>query len=351
MKNHFIDLANLEFEFSAFLQALLEAEGYTILVGRNHPGPGFAHSRPDLVVQSPNSRTRSIVEVKLYRAEHAQSVLIGKAIEQVRAYKAAAKVEGAILVLTAPLNDRQRERFKSTDVQIWDASKLAKMVRKHDHLAGPFAELMRAVRVGTLGPPVTLSALTDLMDEPSPSAIQGEGEILASKLEACPVGKRGKAASRFESLCMEALQLLYGQDFAGWKQQAPVERGYHRIDVVARLVPVTQFWATLASDFRARYVVFEFKNYRERITQNEIYTTEKYLYAAALRPVAIIIARGGDSESAKRTMRGALREQSKLMLCLSLAELCTLLRGRDAGDDPTGLLIEKIDTMLIEIAR
>jgi hypothetical protein len=97
--------------------------------------------------------------------------------------------------------------------------------------------------------------------------------------------------------------------------------------------------------------VFEFKNYRERITQNEIYTTEKYLYAAALRSVAIIIARGGDGESAKRTMRGALREQGKLMLCLSLAELCTLLRGRDAGDDPTGLLIEKIDAMLIGIAR
>jgi hypothetical protein len=248
MKDRFIDLANLEIAFSEFLQALLEAEGYT-LVRENHPGPVFARgSRPDLVIQSSNSGARSVVELKIYRSERASSALIEQAIEQLRVHKAVAKADGAILVLTAPLDERQRKRFKSTDVQIWDASELAKIASKHG-LAGPFAELMRAAQVGTLGPRLTSSALTDLMDEPSSPAIQGEGEILASKLEACPVGRRGKAASQFETLCMEALQFLYGQDFAGWKKQASVEQGYHRIDVVARLVPVTQFLGHVGERF------------------------------------------------------------------------------------------------------
>ena len=120
---------------------------------------------------------------------------------------------------------------------------------------------------------------------------------------------------------------------------------------MARLTPVTSFLTALSWDFRARYVVFEFKNFREKISQTEIFSTEKYLYTAALRPIAIIIARNGVDKGGTKAMIGALREQGKLIICVTLAELCALLRGYDKGDDPSNMLLEKLDSMLVSIGR
>lgn len=76
-------------------------------------------------------------------------------------------------------------------------------------------------------------------------------------------------------------------ELLGWRRQSAIENGYQRVDLIARLQPVrSAFWTTLSADFRARYVVFEFKNYTDPIGQDQIYAT-------ALRSVAIIIARNG----------------------------------------------------------
>jgi len=59
--------------------------------------------------------------------------------------------------------------------------------------------------------------------------------------------------------------------------------GLHRFDAVARIRSNNDLWTALVRYFRTRYVVFEFKNYREKIAQGQIHTTEKYLYPVALR--------------------------------------------------------------------
>ncbi|WP_443970413.1 hypothetical protein [Sphingobium sp. CR28] len=124
------------------------------------------------------------------------------------------------------------------------------------------------------------------------------------------------------------------------------------MDIIARLVPTENpFWSSLASDFRTRYVIFEFKNYSDPISQDQIYTTEKYLFTAALRSVAIIVARNGASESARKARRGSLREQGKLILCIGMDQLCEMLRKRDGGGDPTDHLYEQLDELLMTIAR
>ena len=124
------------------------------------------------------------------------------------------------------------------------------------------------------------------------------------------------------------------------------------MDLIARLQPVqSAFWATLVNDFRARYIVFEFKNYSNPITQDQIYGTERYLYATALRSVAIIIARNGYDENANRAVQGALREQGKLILCLDLKEFTGMLRAFDAGDEFEEVLLAKRDDLLMSLAR
>lgn len=110
------------------------------------------------------------------------------------------------------------------------------------------------------------------------------------------------------------------------------------------------FWVSLAQDFRCRYVVFELKNYAGAISQNQIYTTEKYLFPNALRSVAIIIARNGADKGAIRAVQGALRETGKVMLILSLDQVFNLLWAKDRGIEPSDLMIDLMDRLLTTIA-
>lgn len=107
----------------------------------------------------------------------------------------------------------------------------------------------------------------------------------------------------------------------------------------------------MLNDFRSRYVVFEFKNYTDPITQYEVMTTERYLYPAALRNVAIIISPKGCANSAHKVIRGAMREHGKLVLSLTVDELEKLLIGKDNGADPNTYLFQKVDDFLLSLGR
>lgn len=348
-KEFYIDLANLEREFIAWLQRLMEAEGYTTIREHQHPGPGFARFRPDLVMLDQN-QTRTIVELKLYRSDRTSPNLILNAARKLSEQREEAEAPSALLVVTSQLSGKLRARLIDMGVTTWDLQDLTTRSARSQELSEWLTDLLQMAQVGSPTTPISIarfSESTDSADLPPES----EGEAIAVKLEASKAGRSNKAATEFEKLCVQALKLLFGKDFAGWKEQRQIEGGYQRMDVIARLVPVSPFWMTLASDFRTRYVVFEFKNYSSRVKQNEIFTTERYLYTAALRSVAVIVARKGCDENARRTMRGALREQGKLILCLSMEDICSLLRGWDAGEDPNNLLIERLDEMLMSIAR
>src|ERR1019366_4121147 len=347
-----IDLMNLEQSFLWIVERILLTDGYQHAPNRSTKLPtGMAG--PDFVMISPNGKGLVAVELKLYRSDHVSTTLLSNAFGRLDQYVLLTGAVAGILVVTAPLTQSQAAMFRQPRLEVWDLTILTAKVRRDPSLAEAFFETIRSIQVGALGALLQQTELESLTDEEPPSAPAPakEGEQLALKLEASIAGRRGKAAQAFEAMCQQSLELLYGEDFVGWQKQWAVEKGYQRLDLAARLRPVNGFWANLAGDFRTRYVIFEFKNYSAPIRQDEVHTTEKYLFTAAFRSVAIIIARKGDSPSAQRAMRGALREQGKLILCISMAELCGLLRGHDNGEDATNLLYSRLDEMLIAIAR
>ena len=112
------------------------------------------------------------------------------------------------------------------------------------------------------------------------------------------------------------------------------------------------FFNTVRQYFHTKYIVFEFKNYNDQITQKEIYTTEKYLYEKALRRVAVIISRKGASDSALAAARGSLRETGKLILCLSDDDLMDLIDIKDKNEQSTGSFLEAmLDDILIHLEK
>ena len=107
-------------------------------------------------------------------------------------------------------------------------------------------------------------------------------------------------ARSYEVLCRKLLENVFSEDLALWSEQQKSNNDLYRFDLLCRIKDENQktFWSILERYFRSKYVIFEFKNYKEPITQKEVSTTEKYLYVKALRSVGIIIAAHGYDERA-----------------------------------------------------
>ena len=98
-------------------------------------------------------------------------------------------------------------------------------------------------------------------------------------------------------------------------------------------------------------VSFLIKNYKEAITQKEIYTTEKYLYAKALRSVAIILSCHGADKNAEKAIRGALRENGKLIISISNEDIIHMLEAKKNNEEPSDDLYTMLDNMLMALEK
>ena len=350
MKDLHVDLMNLEASWVEFLRDLFERDGWEVLaqdVGRQDT------SFPDLTLGQRGDIVA--VELKLIRSPQASRTLIRNGVANLRGMLQPGGFNRGLLVIPQNLSVAARDEFETASggaIDLWTLHELTENAKSYPRLASRLADLLRALRIGVEDVPAPASAVAILQEAGEDLPPVGEGTRLADAFSAFDPGNKNGEAKAFEQLCEDSLVLLFGTDLIGWRSQHGIEHGYQRVDLVARLQPVrSAFWQTLASDFRTRYVVFEFKNYTDKIGQEQIYSTERYLYATALRSVAIIIARNGCSESAERTIQGALREQGKLILCLDLQEFQAMLRSFDAGDDYERTLLAKRDDLLMSLSR
>lgn len=98
-------------------------------------------------------------------------------------------------------------------------------------------------------------------------------------------------------------------------------------------------------------MIFEFKNYSDKITQKEVYATEKYLYSKALRSVGIVVAANGYDDNAYWAAKGCLRENGKLIMLLETQDLITMNKMKLDQEDPSDYLLEKLDGILLELEK
>lgn len=168
--------------------------------------------------------------------------------------------------------------------------------------------------------------------------------------------KGGKAnpSSEYEKLCTKVLQRLFSlDDLSLWLEQAKSNDDLYRFDLICKIKQDNHkdFWETAERHFHSKYIIFEFKNYSGEVTQMEVTTTARYLYTKALRTVAIIVSPNGFSAHAEKAARGALREDGKLILSLTNADLIEMLLGKENGKDPSEYLNKKLDTLLINLEK
>jgi hypothetical protein len=176
--------------------------------------------------------------------------------------------------------------------------------------------------------------------------------------------KPGRATARaYEKLMERILEYLFGEYLLDPQPQRRQEDSLSILDITYRIRPSHSFWDTLTRDFRARVIVFEFKNYKNPIRSMQIYSTERYIHVGALRPVCFLISRKSPHKHAMNAALGAMRESGKLLVLLSDDDICKMLDLRDAQlrisasneeyfqNDPTIVLDQRIYQVLSTMPR
>lgn len=360
---------------------------FETLVAQTFSQANFAVSRGERVglreadlVLTWSGEVRSIVEVKLYTANRPPLGLLRQTIERLDELRAQASADHAILVTNVRIDDAARLAL-APDYRVifYDRPVLDELVRGHPAQAAELYEIDRQLAALRRDPEPSLEPAaadvsqrtTDALDEPRRANVRsrrsalaaprvGRGEALCSVLKDTKTGRNARAEHEgkqisahrfFEIKALEALKYLFEGELTAWKAEFTSQTASSRYDAIAKISSDGLFWRTLVEDFDTRYVIFEFKNYGEKIKQTQIYTTEKYLYRTARRATAIILSRHGPDTNAKSATIGALREAGKLIIHLTLEDLCKMLNERDAGTEPTGHLSDLLDEMLMRMER
>lgn len=252
-----------------------------------------------------------------------------------------------ILIVTNIVPETLKEQCLSKyGIEIWDIKNLLWLFGEQDDLKNELIALLNFSIEGL--EPTALDTLLFV-----PSAQEPEKErSLKERLLQIPPGP--DYFSEYESVCIDILKYVLGQYLTLWSVQERSNDGLYRFDLCCKIKNRVDhdFFDTIQNYFHTKYMVFEFKNYSKKVTQKEIYTTEKYLYEKALRKVAVIISRVGADDHALQAARGCLRETGKLILCLSDNSLLQMIEIKDGGEQvPADFLEEILDNILLHLEK
>lgn len=304
--------------------------------------------RPDFFMEK--GRTNYLVEVKYSRNMSSSNEWLCRVSEKLELYSTGYPDNyKKVIVLSSLVDGKLRSRFEKRGVYIVDVSNLLFMVSDD---RGLYDRLVSCLdfSVQTVDPCPIAFLRQVKKDKFCPVPFEGEG-VYERKIR--ELSSFNGSPTAYENICCDILKLLFNDYLKDCGTQYLSNDGLYRFDAVFKIKSntTTDFFDTLKQFFNTQYVIFEFKNYREKISQREIYTTEKYLYTKALRSVAIIVSRHGADDNAVKAAKGALRESGKLIINLSDADLIEMLRRKANGNETTEYLSDILDSLLITLEK
>lgn len=339
MKNDFkVINENKEFEFVKYIKKLFRYLGYEIEY--IHHSSYFS----DFVISNKNFK----FDVDIKYSKKINNDMLNKIIKSASHYN-----NGTLIIVTPSyIQGRHTQTLVvSSETIIIDIVDLLYIVQDHDEMKN---ELLNFIdfNIDRIELKESDSIRRLCIKKLAPVEIPYDNYIKSLEDWKNTTGNR-KKAGEYEALCTEVLKVLFSDDLTLWEKQKSSNKNLYRFDLVCRIKDniLTGFWNLLENRFNSKYVIFEYKNYSKKISQKEIYTTEKYLYLKALRSVAFIISRTGTSANADTAIRGCLRENGKLIISLTNDDLITMLEKKSNGYDPSEYLYDILDSMLLSLEK
>lgn len=88
------------------------------------------------------------------------------------------------------------------------------------------------------------------------------------------------SSTEYEDLCYDALNAMFYNELTLWDKQKKSNAGLFRFDLICKIKDGTnkEFWNMLQTYFSTKYIISEFKNYKEQISQKaSIYYREIFI--------------------------------------------------------------------------
>lgn len=261
-----------------------------------------------------------------------------------------------VLVTANMIPDLIKEYIRTKDkFLVIDISELLYLVQDNEELKYRLLSLVEFTTEDIeLKEPKEFLRLLDVVEDETLDSLIDDNEKIKQLLQEVKDWEQDKKTStEYEKFCTKVLKILFSNDLTLWREQQKSNDDLYRFDLICKIKDdvTSAFWKFIEEYFRSKYIIFEFKNYKDFITQKEIYTTEKYLYAKALRCVAIIVSCNGSDENAKKAIKGTLRENGKLILNLSNRDLVNMLEYELNGNLASEYLYNVLDEMFIELEK
>ena len=331
---------------AGFCDRLFEHYGYTHRRKQNNIQQKYA----DLSYELDGKQIS--VECKSYRDRFVSSNRLQNTILAMsRQMKKNADLCEIIIVIGEVDPDEITRIYDTYQVTIWDISNLLFLTQCDIDLRNMLANLAQFSVADIAGKePYGWTLENAVCTEPTNAeSIENKAKSLIGRLENCKTGK--VSAREYEIICTEIIKFLFEDKFNKINTQCKTKDGLFRMDIVCALKEAGSFWGLIRHHYNSHFIVFECKNSGKKITQDLIYSTEKYLFNAALRNVSIMISRNGFSKNAAMAADGCLKEHGKLILDITDADLKEMIRKKLADEEPADHLIKRLESTLMPIGK
>lgn len=292
-----------------------------------------------------------IVEHKSYRDRYTPINMLFASIERLSKTIETDVMETIIILFTEISQKEKQDVYDKYQITIWDITNLLYFTKDD-------VSLQRELAILTFFPLTNIESAKPVGWQPDTGwymADKTDGanyelyEQLKNELQNCQKGKAN--FSLYEKICKQVIEVLFLEDFNYISDQHKTRDKLFRMDFICSLKCEASFWGIIRRHYNSHFIIFECKNYSKKLEQNLIYTTEKYLFDAALRNVAIIISRNGFSSNAQIAADGCLKEHGKLILDITDLDLIKMIERKAEGLNPADYLVEKLEYTLMAISK
>lgn len=276
------------------------------------------------------TKEKWIVEAKFYKNSKVSVPIIAQLY-------GVAKVTSAsvvLLVTNSTITNASKEfiaqNIKDIRVVVWDETFLADLLSKHgDIWDNYFASTPPLKRT----PVQIVDSELDTINR------------LVSRLKDYLEGQKGW--KDYENICIDVLNYLFVPPLKHPKIQSRTESG---LDIRDALYPNRcdhHNWKVIRTDYDAKYILFEFKNYRiedggSEIDKSVVNQVRNYLKQTIGR-IGFVCSRKKPTSSAFEARRQSYIEEKKIILFLCDQHLIEMLMRKYRKEEPSDIIMDLID--------
>lgn len=311
------------------------------------------NERIDFVLRGTNNLD-ILVEIKEVKNNSKDTII--SAVNQLKNYREIYPKEKlnkySFIIIFGSVEEQQKDYFKKDNIIIIDISSIMYLIRNNQDLKEQLKNILTFSIIDFVPQKIDLEKYMNYIENSKKEKSINIEDKYISEIKNIKKGKDG--SKEFEKIGEKVLKYLFGDYIYGWKSQINCDNNLHRIDLLGKVKQQDGFWKMLYEIYKSRYIIFEFKNYNSKITQDQIETTNKYLSKNTLRTVAILISRDGINKNAESICKGILRDQGQLILTLNENDLITMLQNKKENQDkdiPSEYIEKLFDEFMLGVEK